>query len=87
MNNRVVCNTIDDVTIEIIRNGVTVVLHIEDLDVIVINPSVFVDKCPLVTYSEPRGQMFTFNRVLGNTCRNVNCDIFFSSDISKHMKV
>ena len=86
MDNCVVCHTIDDSTVEIIRNGVTAVLHIEGLDVIVINPNVLVDKYPLVTYSEPRGQMFTFNRVLGNICRNVNCDIFFSSDIGKHMK-
>lgn len=82
---RLVCSTIDDCTIEMVRDDVTIVVAIHGKDVIVINPDVLIDEHPLVNYVGVCG-MDTFNKVIADICRNNSCDSFFGNDPERHMK-
>lgn len=85
MKTTVICSALDDSTVEILRNCDTIVIHIEGTNVVVINPSILIDDCPLVTYCNNYGQMHKFNEIIGDICRNSQCESFFSSDTKKHM--
>lgn len=81
----VVCNCIDDCTVEMIRNGSVAIVSMQNCYVYVINPNVDVDGCPLVAYVGI-GNIDLFNKVIGDICRNSYCDSFFESDAERHLK-
>lgn len=85
MKNSVIASCIDDCTVEMIRQGTSVVVGVQDKYVYVINPNVKVGDDPLITYVG-LGGIDLFNKVIAEICRNSSCDSFFRSNTDCHLK-
>ena len=79
-----VVNWVDRFVLEVKRKGDTVLLVYKGCYILVINPDVMVDQCPLITFVAV-GNHERFDNVLGEICRNDLCESFFTSKPEKHL--
>lgn len=85
MSHSITCNLIDDCTVEVVRKGTTVIVTKQSPFVMVLNPGVLIDDCPLITYIG-LSEYDVFNKVLSDMCMNNNCESYYCFDTAKHMK-
>lgn len=79
------CNALDRDTIEFVQDDITVVVAVQNPYVIVLNPNIMVDGCPLVTYASTGG-CDMFSKILSDVCRGHYYSVLFSKDKNNHMK-
>lgn len=84
MKYSVICNKIDDCTLEFIRDGNTVIVARQSCYIYVINPNINIDDCPLINYVGV-GQEGLFFRVITDICFNSLCDSYFGDDVKRHV--
>lgn len=82
---RVVCTVVDDCTLEVVRDDTTIVLGFQSPRTVIINPSITIEGCPLVTYVGMRGYD-NFRNVVYDVCMQEICESYFSNDVKLHLK-